>query len=228
MRGPRGPAGVELCVINLIIFIMKIGLNTKRYLAMVLDLHIIAAGVVLILFPFGFNENSVVPFYLLAVILVPCFIPNKIGATFGQYLFNLKMIDSRTGTNPPIKNLIIREILFLTGFTGIGFLIAVFTGFYWDRISKTSVIETKGNIKNMINFVKNNKLLIWGGLLGIIFFSLFYWFQIRPSKAYGECSRIAEDEAKAKFPVAWQTTSNYRDFYNLIYSQCLRNKGIDQ
>jgi len=169
---------------------MKIGLNTKRYLAMVLDLHIIAAGVALILFPFGFNENSIMPFYLLAVILVPCFVPNKIGATFGQYLLNLKLVDSRTGLNPPIKNLIIREIMFLTVFTGVGYLIAIFTGFYWDRISKTSMIETKGNIKKLLNFTKfwgvlkiQNIILIVTSIL-LLACSFFFLFRINIMNNY--------------------------------------------
>ena len=209
---------------------MNIKIGTKRHLAGILDLFIVGLPFYLIALLFNLNPETD-NFYLVNVIAwlaYCCAVPHWVGASLGQYALNLKMTDSRTGARPSIKSLIVRTIMFLTVLTGIGYLIFLFTGFYWDRISKTSVIETKGNIKNMINFVKNNKLLIWGGLLGIIFFSLFYWFRIRPSKAYGECSRIAEDEAKAKFPVAWQTTSNYRDFYNLIYSQCLRNKGIDQ
>jgi len=63
------------------------------------------------------------------------------GGTPAQLFLRLRVIDSHTLKTPSFWKIFLREILFLTIFTGIGFLIFIFSGFYWDRGSYTYGIQ---------------------------------------------------------------------------------------
>lgn len=76
--------------------------------------------------------------YLLAYFVI---LPYLFGLTLGQKILGLRTLDTRTKENPPLGRLALREILFLTIFTGLGLLYYLFRGFYWDTATKITTVE---------------------------------------------------------------------------------------
>ncbi len=130
----------------------------KRGLICTIDV-IILGFIFLLIIPESKSESAlrgVVGLFILVLYFI--LMGYYFGATLGQKLFKVKIIDARTGNQPTLKQLLFREVASLTALTGIGFILASFTysyysGFYWDRWSKTKVIPSR------LNLVEFNKKL---------------------------------------------------------------------
>ncbi len=75
--------------------------------------------------------------YLLLYFTITPFLWNQ---TLGQKFFSLRLIDSRTIKRPSLNMLFIRSLLFLTLFSGIGYLYFLIRGYYWEKPSRTRLI----------------------------------------------------------------------------------------
>lgn len=69
------------------------------------------------------------------------YFPHRFGTTLGQWILGIKIIDESSKSNPPIVKLLLREFLFLTTMTGIGYLYFLAKGYYWDRVSGIFAVE---------------------------------------------------------------------------------------
>jgi uncharacterized protein YpmB len=54
----------------------------------------------------------------------------------------------------------------------------------------------------------------------------FYWFEIRPSRIYSNCNNEAKN--KVAGATGLETAGEFKDYYDLFYWACLRNKGINK
>ena len=75
--------------------------------------------------------------YLMLYFTIIPFLWNQ---TLGQKLFNLRFIDSRTVKQPSLNILFIGSLLFLTLFSGVGYLYFLIRGYYWEKPSHTQLI----------------------------------------------------------------------------------------
>ena len=160
---------------------IKTASKTIRHIATIIDVLIISLV-------FYIDENyrkgeftngmaiSLIIVYLIYSILLTIYS----GKTFGQYILNLKTIDSESYQIPTPKKIIARELLSLTAMTGIGYLFfSLGHGVYWDRITKTTVVKNqkKVNLKILMSNMTLDKFLklaiIAGILLTAVYFFLF-------------------------------------------------------
>lgn len=78
--------------------------------------------------------------------------------------------------------------------------------------------------KEILIKLNNWKFII---LIVLIIGGAFYWYQIRPAKIYSNCDKEARDSIKT-ISGSLHTTSEFKDFYDIKYGSCLRNKGINK
>lgn len=74
-----------------------------------------------------------------------------------------------------------------------------------------------------VDFVKRNKWLVFAIAIVSV---CFYWYQVRPSKIYSDCNRVAAEKTDSKFP---HISNEYsRAYYESAYKQCLRDRGLER
>lgn len=118
----------------------------KRFIINAIDILLVVIVLTLI---FGESESiRVLVIELIFLFAYFIVMGHYLGYTLAQKLFKVKMIDSESEKLPTIKQMALRELIALTYWTGIGFLIASFTysynsGFYWDRWTNIKVIPAK-------------------------------------------------------------------------------------
>jgi len=84
----------------------------------------------------------------------------------------------------------------------------------------------------MKKFIKENwlKLSIFFILI-IIAYSIFYWYEWRPTQIKKECANLAtvtinrNNAGRNYIPVAERADNNYTDFNN-YYERCLKERGL--
>lgn len=90
----------------------------------------------------NYTDSSMFSFFIF-YLLYFVFTEYKFGQTIGYRLFKVKIVDSQTYKKPGLWQLIKRELLSLLGLTGIGYLVLLFSGFYWDRHTGVTVIKSE-------------------------------------------------------------------------------------
>jgi|GEM_PF-1991343 len=162
----------------------------------------------------GALANFIFILFLLLWFLYFCGVQYKFGTTLGKYLFDLKIIDEKTNNKPSFVRLVAREVLFLTVFTGIGFIFFYLPkGYYWDRVTKTKVVPTKEkeiNLNSITNFIKSHKTFLLVILLAVVAGLWFYWFEWKPMQIRKECAE------------------KYNSINEVYYNQCIRSRGLEK
>lgn len=115
----------------------------KRYIACGID-FIAWSLLCSVFYIFPINPESAVGAILIFLIyfIYISFSIYKYQTTLGLYLFKIK-IKFENNNNNLILKIIVREVVFFTLATGIGFIIYLFSGPYWDKITGARVVWKK-------------------------------------------------------------------------------------
>ncbi len=109
---------------------------SKRFICYCLDVLIISLGITLVdnLWQGAISKSP------------SCVLPvHFYGATLGQHLFKLRTNSQDSKKTPSIGKLLLREFLYLTMYSIVGFFIFLWWGCYWDEWTKINVVYTKSS-----------------------------------------------------------------------------------
>ncbi len=115
---------------------------SKRYFAFIIDFLVLS---ILCIVPqvLSINPESLAGVIILLILYFFYFSFSiyKYQTTIGLYIFKIKVeFDKKDRL---LMRIIVRELLFLTTCTGIGYIIYLIKGPYWDRITGTRVVWSK-------------------------------------------------------------------------------------
>ncbi len=114
-----------------------------RYIAFHIDLFVIGAALSVLGALNIFGDGIMGFVALTGYFAYFVFSTYKYNATLGQRVFRIRVqFNSRTKL---IRNIFLREILFLTLLTGLGFILFLIDGSYWDRALGAKVVWTRDN-----------------------------------------------------------------------------------
>lgn len=112
----------------------------KRYLIFAIDYLVIAYFLSAIdSLLHGVLLNAIWLYILLFVLLLALMAYS--GGTIGQRIFKLHTVDGETFGRPTFIRCVLREIISLTGLSGIGLIVTMFRGYYWDKITNIKVVD---------------------------------------------------------------------------------------
>jgi uncharacterized RDD family membrane protein YckC len=98
---------------------------------------------------FGDTFGTILGFFTFIGVVIMSFVLFARGQTFGKFLLNQQVVDRRTGMNPGILKMVVREWIgkWVSGFFfGLGFIWAIFdkdTQAWHDKIASTVVVKRR-------------------------------------------------------------------------------------